>query len=265
MDRILLAPEPLIRAVLVALCDSDRVHARSISYLDRLERLHQPSPPPPAGTANPDAPANVQPQPASLKLLGKRKAPEPPPPQICIQCKHAFLPGTNNPQACAFHHGRLDIDPTSRTWAAGEGAEHASQKRPRQLDTQDNREDKPEGFLWSCCGRGGAGPGCTEGEHLAIRADDRSKRARYGADPDELRMFEGKVLKPNEFVNDNLIDDSSSSDSDDDDLAWSAGAAPRDLESQAVEGGAAAAFDDVPSEATERDSGGGSPRSNVGD
>lgn len=261
MDRILLAPEPLIRAVLVALCDSDRLHARSIRYLDRLEKLHPPpQAPPAAGTTTNDAPANAQPQPASLKLLGKRKAPEPPPAQICIQCKRAFLPETNTPQACAFHHGRLDIDPTRRTWAAGDGAEHAPQKKSRQ-DTEDNREDRPEGFLWSCCGRGGAGPGCTEGEHLAIRADDRSKRARYAADPDELRMFEGKVLRANEFVNDYLVDDSS--DSEDYEVAWSAGAASREVESQAVDGGGAAA-DDVPSEATERDSGGGSPRSDVG-
>lgn len=264
MDRILLAPEPLIRAVLVALCDSDRLHARSIRYLDRLEKLHPPphpqASPPAAGTTTDDAPANAQPQPASLKLLGKRKAPEPPPPQICIRCKHAFLPEANTPQACAFHHGRLDIDPTSRTWAVSEGAEQALPKKSRQ-DTEDNREDRPEGFLWSCCGRGGAGPGCTEGEHLAIRADDRSKRARYADDPDELRMFEGKVLRPNEFVNDYLIDDSS--DSEDDEVARSAGAASRDVESQAVEGGGAAA-DDVRSEATERDSGGGSPRSDVG-
>ncbi|KAG8166102.1 hypothetical protein KVR01_004654 [Diaporthe batatas] len=251
MDRILLAPEPLIRAVLVALCDNQRLQARSIGYLDRLEKLHRPPPPPG------DAPATGQPQPASLKLLGKRKAPEPPPPQICIQCKHAFLPETNNQQACAFHHGRLDIDPTHRTWAAGEGAEHASQKKLRQHDTEDSREDNPEGFLWSCCGRSGAGPGCTEGEHLAIRADDRSKRARYAADPDELRMFEGKVLRPNEFVNDYLVDDSSDSE------AWSAGAASRGVESQAVEAGGAAA-DEVPSEATERNSEGRSSRSDVG-
>lgn len=260
MDRILLAPEPLIRAVLVALCDNERLHARSLNYLDRLEKLH--APPPPAGTTKPNAPTDAQPQPASLKLLGKRKAPEPPPPQICIQCKHAFLPEGNNPQACAFHHGRLDIDPTHRTWSAGGGAEHASRNQPRYNDTEDNREDRPEGFLWSCCGRGGAGPGCTEGEHLAVRANDRSKRARYaGADPDELRMFEGKVLKPNEFVNDDYLDDDTS-DSEDE-LAWSAGV-PGQLESQAVEGAGGGGDEDVRSEATERDSGGGSPRSDGG-
>lgn len=258
MDRILLAPEPLIRAVLVALCDNERLHARSLRYLDRLEKLH--APPSPAATTKHDAPTDAQPQPASLKLLGKRKAPEPPPPQICIQCKHAFLQESNNPQACAFHHGRLDIDPTHRTWAAGEGAEYASRNQPRHNDTEDNREDRPEGFLWSCCGRGGAGPGCTEGEHLAVRANDRSKRARYaGVDPDELRMFEGKVLRPNEFVNDDYLDDDTS-DSEDE-LAWSAGV-PGQVESQAVEGVGGGGGEDVPSEATERDSGGA--RSDVG-
>lgn len=244
MDRILLAPEPLIRAVLVALCDNERLHARSLRYLDRLEKLHP----------GPEAPTSSHPQPTGSRLLGKRKAPEPPPPQICIQCKHAFLPDSNNPQACAFHHGSLNIDPTHRTWAptgAGAGAGQASSQRQ---DTDENREDRPDGFLWSCCARGGAGPGCTEGEHLAVRADDRSKRPRL--DPDELRMFEGKVLRPNEFVNDNLLDDDDSSSSDDE-LVWG-GPVSRGVAGLAVEEEAVAGDGDVRSEATERDSGGGS-------
>lgn len=247
MDRILLAPEPLIRAVLVALCDNERLHARSLRYLDRLEKLHPP--PTPTGTTKPEAPTSSHPQPAGSRLLGKRKAPEPPPPQICIQCKDAFLPGSNNPQACAFHHGSLDIDPSHSTWAgtgAGAGPGQASSQRQ---DTDENREDRPDGFLWSCCSRGGAGPGCTEGEHLAVRADDRSKRPRL--DLDELRIFEGKVLRPNEFVNDSLLDDDDSTSSDDE-LVWSAPV------SRAVEEEAVGGDGDVRSEATERDSGGGS-------
>jgi hypothetical protein len=258
MDRILLAPEPLIRAVLVALCDNERLHARSLRYLDSLEKLHQI--PAPAGTTGTHGSTDPQPQQATLKLLGKRKAPEPPPPQICIRCKHAFLPENNNLQACAFHHGRLDIDPTHRTWAEAEGAEYAPQNLPHIHDTQDNREDRPEGFQWSCCGRTGAGQGCTEGEHVAIRANIRARHP--GADPDELRMFKGKVLRPNEFVNDYLVDDSS--DSDDDELPWSTGVASRGVESQAVEGVVGGDAGDVRSEATERYSGGESPRSEAG-
>lgn len=259
MDRILLAPEPLIRAVLVALCDNERLHARSIRYLDRLEKLH----PAPASTGptKPEAPADIPPQPPSSKLLGKRKTSEPPPPQLCIQCKHAFLPDGNNPQACAFHHGRLDIDPSHRTWA---GPDRARQHN----DTDDNREDRPEGFLWSCCGRGGARPGCTEGEHLAVRAHDRSKRRRLddtAADPDETRVFEGKVLRPNEFVNDNYVEEEEDDDdSTDDESAWG-GPISRGVVSPGGAGGAGGegggdggGGGDVPSEATERDSGGGS-------
>ncbi|KKY33354.1 hypothetical protein UCDDA912_g06730 [Diaporthe ampelina] len=247
MDRILLAPEPLIRAVLVALCDNERLHARSIRYLDRLEKLHPA--PTSTGTAKSEAPADIPPQPPGSKLLGKRKSSEPTPPQICIQCRHAFLPGSNNPQACAFHHGRLNIDPSHRTWA-GEGPLKA------RHDTDDNREDRPEGFLWSCCGRGGARPGCTEGEHLAVRAHGRSKRRRLAdtaAGPDELRVFEGKVLRPNEFVNDNYVQDESSSD---DESAWGG---PVSLGVVSPGGGDdGGGGGDVLSEATERDSGGGS-------
>lgn len=255
MDRILLAPEPLIRAVLVALCDSERLHTRSLKYLDRLEKLH----PTPAstGTTKSEDPANAQPQPTGLKLLGKRKTAEPPPPQICIQCKHAFLPDSNNPQACAFHHGILNIDPSHRTWADAGAGQEASQQLHQ--DTDDNREDRPEGFFWSCCGRGGARPGCTEGEHLAVRADDRSKRRRIAetaAHTDELRVFEGKVLRPNEFVNDNYVEEDDSTSSDDE-WAWG-GPVSRGVVSPGVEEGGGDGGGDVPSEATERDSGGGS-------
>lgn len=249
MDRILLAPEPLIRAVLVALCDSERLHARSLRYLDGLEKLH----PAPTYTG---APASTQPQPTGPKLTGKRKAAEPPPPQICIQCKHAFLPDSNNPQACAFHHGNLNIDPSHRTWAAAAGA---SQNQPHH-DTDDNREDRPEGFSWSCCGRGGARPGCTEGEHLAVRADDRSKRRRIAdaaAGGDEPRVFEGKVLRPNEFVNDNYVEEEDDSTSSDDEWAWGGPVLSRGVVSPGGEEGGDGGGD-VPSEATERDSGGGS-------
>ncbi|KAI7786517.1 hypothetical protein LA080_003246 [Diaporthe eres] len=254
MDRILLAPEPLIRAVLVALCDSERLHARSLRYLDRLEKL-DPAPTS-TGTTKSEAPANTQQQPTGSRLLGKRKAPEPPPPQICIQCKYAFHPDSNNPRACVFHHGNLKIDPSHRTWAG-----QASPHQPHH-DTDDNGEDRPEGFRWSCCGRGGGRPGCTEGEHLAVRADDRSKRrcTDAAADPDELRVFEGKVLRPNEFVNDNFVeeDDSSSSDGE---WPWRGPVSRGDMNPWVEEGGGAGdrgGSGDVPSEATERDSGGGS-------
>lgn len=241
MDRIFLAPESLIRAVLVALCDNERLHARSLSYLDSLEKLHPPTTS--TGATKIQAHTNIHPQPTGSRLLGKRKAPEPPPPQICIQCKRAFFSASNNPHACAFHHGRMDMNPSHQDWAGDD-----SHKKCH--DTDDNREDKPEGFLWSCCGRGGAGPGCTEGEHLAVRADDRSKRPRR-LDPDELRIFEGKVLRPNEFVNDSLLDDDSSSD----DEPVLGGPVSRGMVSPEVEGGGGDGGD-VGSEATERDSGG---------
>lgn len=259
MDRILLAPDPLVRAVLVALCDSQRLQARSLRYLDRLEKSQ--GAPTSTETTKYDSPTNIHPQLTDtyhLGRLGKRKSPDPPPPQICIQCKHAFLPHSNTPHACAFHHGSMDIDPSHGVWAGQDSqlphitnysnSNNNNRVGKNSNDTDDNREDRPEGFTWSCCGRGGARPGCTEGEHLAVRADDRSKRRRVdaAADPDCLRMFEGKVLRPNEFVNNRLMEDDSSGDSSGDELVWGA-AAPR-----------AAASPDagVPSEGTERDSGG---------
>lgn len=221
MDRILSAPEPTIRAVLVALCDDDHIRARCHAHLDQLGQHRasaeppgpEPSGPPPPGTA-----------------LGKRSAPAPPP-QICIRCRAAFAPDSNHPGACLHHHGSLVLDPEADdVWADWDEPTFGPH------DTDENRDEWPEGFTWTCCGGDGAGPGCARGPHLAVRGEHKRLRlaAATGQDPDVVREVGGRVLRANEFVNENLWDGSED-----------------DLDDEAVEG------DDVASEDTERDSGGG--------
>ncbi|KUI62632.1 hypothetical protein VP1G_09752 [Cytospora mali] len=143
----------------------------------------------------------------SPNILGKRKASASP--QICIQCKSAFSPGANYPEACTHHDGALLINDSDEVWADWD--ENIS--GPHNTDA--NRDEYPQGFTWSCCKRVGTKPGCTRGFHVAVRGENKRLRLPGpGQDPDVLRMFEGKVLRPNEFVNENLWD------SWDDSEAW---------------------------------------------
>lgn len=36
------------------------------------------------------------------------------------------------------------------------------------IDTQEMREECPDGFAWNCCNQLGTAPGCTRGHHRAI-------------------------------------------------------------------------------------------------
>lgn len=231
MDRILSAPEPDIRAVLVALCDDGRLRARSHAYLDQLDKYH-------AVTTTTTTTSGSDPPPGAV-VLGKRKKPSSFPPQICIQCASAFSPDANHPGACLHHQGRLATSP----------------------DSADTDVEGDRGLAWSCCGAGdGAGHGCARGLHVAVRGEHKRVSRRGRQDAGRARTFEGRVLRANEFVNENRWDGSDGSevmvdcgepssgivadhdgDDDDDDVAV-----------------AVVGDDDGVSERTERDSGGGS-------
>lgn len=47
------------------------------------------------------------------------------------------------------------------------------------IDTQEMREEYPEGFNWNCCDQVGTAPGCTKGHHYAIKG----KRMRTSSNP----------------------------------------------------------------------------------
>lgn len=46
------------------------------------------------------------------------------------------------------------------------------------IDTEEMREEFPEGFTWNCCDQVGTAPGCTKGHHYAIEG----KRMKTTAD-----------------------------------------------------------------------------------
>ncbi|XPS70107.1 hypothetical protein M3J09_002349 [Ascochyta lentis] len=82
---------------------------------------------------------------------------------------HAEYDTTNNgPGECRWHEGHLVYDPESDVWDDMEEATWG------QHDTQDMREEYPEGFKWSCCGLQGDEEGCLVGPH-AVRSNKKKK------------------------------------------------------------------------------------------
>ncbi|KAK7756636.1 hypothetical protein SLS62_001473 [Diatrype stigma] len=66
----------------------------------------------------------------------------------------------------------LEVDDDNDFWADHDEDCHGT------IDTDEMREEFPEGFFWNCCDKPGTAEGCTRGRHRA--ADDW--RARLKAD-----------------------------------------------------------------------------------
>lgn len=175
MDRLICAPESLAQSVLVALCDDLRIQARALKYLGELETyavqrattaVKKTATTSAAATTAAAAAANSNNSnnsknddqqgdkaggsgsgsnannnnTSSSNPLKRKKPMEPG--QICLQCKHAFIPSGNSAEACLYHPGELEYDDEDSTWDDWDedvGGPH---------DSSANREDHPEGFVW---------------------------------------------------------------------------------------------------------------------
>lgn len=151
MDRLICAPESLAQSVLVALCDDTRIQARALKYLGELEdyalrrtTANKNTTATTTTTAKNNTKSDDQPDKGGSSTSSnplKRKKPMEPG-QICLQCKHAFIPSGNAAEACLYHPGELDLDEEHSTW--DDWDEDVSGPH----DSPENREDHPEGFVW---------------------------------------------------------------------------------------------------------------------
>ncbi|RTE69316.1 hypothetical protein BHE90_016304, partial [Fusarium euwallaceae] len=91
-----------------------------------------------------------------------------PPPRV--QCGDCFVE-EENPLSldCRYHSGERKVDWDGDFWADHDENCHGP------IDTEENREDYPEGFFWTCCDRPGDTLGCRRGKHQA----DRTKSKKY--------------------------------------------------------------------------------------
>lgn len=66
----------------------------------------------------------------------------------------------------------------------------------------------------ACCDKDGTRPGCTKGYHVAVRRNHFKRFQMYPPHEEDggmSRMFEGRALAPNEFVNESTMLPASSS------------------------------------------------------
>ncbi|KAK4198047.1 hypothetical protein QBC40DRAFT_179559 [Triangularia verruculosa] len=92
--------------------------------------------------------------------------------RVCERCQSSFFEKDKMKGVCQWHPEELEVDDESHVWFDWDPRCHG----PR--DTEYNRREYPDGFLWVCCEGVGSEPGCKTGKH---RAKD-SKRGRYESD-----------------------------------------------------------------------------------
>ncbi|KAH9895439.1 hypothetical protein F4778DRAFT_272472 [Xylariomycetidae sp. FL2044] len=153
MEKIANAPDHIVRATLIALCNSTAMQEQAEAYIDKMTAL----------AAGPQRDATTH---GSARNRKRKAASEI---NICVQCLEAFHADDNEPKACLYHDGDLDFDDDSPVWYDWDERCHG------EMDCEETRQEYPEGFAWSCCDNIGTHKGCTRGPHEAMNGT----RGRY--------------------------------------------------------------------------------------
>ncbi|KAI0861784.1 hypothetical protein F4860DRAFT_159117 [Xylaria cubensis] len=154
MGRLANIPEAQAKSILIALCADDSVlERRALNFLGQVEAFESQ-----VATRNHQTGTKRKAQSAVM---------------ICVQCQSPFHEEDNYNKACRYHDGNLEVDYDSDVWADHDENCHGP------IDTDENRLEYPEGFVWSCCDKLGHRSGCTRGRHNALSGS----RGRYGDTP----------------------------------------------------------------------------------
>ncbi|KAF5023118.1 hypothetical protein F66182_4813 [Fusarium sp. NRRL 66182] len=157
-EMVHLAPEHHLRAILQALCDDPAVRARALNHYNALKAADNPT--------------------TGLKRKAVTDL------FVYVQCDRVFTREDNTEQSCLYHPGDLDVDDSNDFWADHDENCHG------EIDTPEMREEMPDGFAWSCCGKLGGSKGCTKGKHEFDPA--RSKRGGNVPAGSDLRKNAGE-------------------------------------------------------------------------
>ncbi|KAJ3958837.1 hypothetical protein N0V92_004591 [Colletotrichum tropicale] len=100
---------------------------------------------------------------------------------ICVECREAFDPNTSGPRDCFYHPGYLEVDDEGDFWADHDEDCHG------KIDTDEMREEFPDGFRWDCCGQTGDAEGCHRGAHRSdqLVSKDGVSVDQYESDEEE--------------------------------------------------------------------------------
>ncbi|KAG7142701.1 hypothetical protein HYQ45_000926 [Verticillium longisporum] len=143
LDDLAQAPEPLARAILLALCDDERVEARALRYYERLLQFEADAAQGAGnGAGTPAGGDEVRSPTESNPKKRKKKTGDP---RICVQCDCVFVEEENGYESCQYHAGIIELFDETKVDLDWEeySLEH--------LDTPSNRAMFPEAFRWICC------------------------------------------------------------------------------------------------------------------
>ncbi|KAI1752863.1 hypothetical protein F4782DRAFT_104050 [Xylaria castorea] len=165
------APEDIVRAVLIALCQDSKQEQKAIAYLRKLQRLKSEQlrrdessatgsmgsradtaiPHRSNGISHDDSITGGQPN-------RKRAASDI---RICEECQEAFSVDDNPSDACQYHPGSLEMNDDSSVWDDWEDW------RSGDRFSKETEEEYPEGFTLDCCNQRGDSDGCAWKSHSA--------------------------------------------------------------------------------------------------
>ncbi|KAI0805269.1 hypothetical protein GGR55DRAFT_286401 [Xylaria sp. FL0064] len=159
--KIANAPEDIVRAVLIALCEDLTIERKVMSHFSKLEKLRsnqRRGKDSKVGDSN-DGKSNDGSH-TNAKGPSKRKAISQI--AICVNCKDPFSEDDNRPDACRHHPGEMEENDEVRE----DMDEWPSVYDARSI--QEDKEDYPEGYIWDCCEEAGDAPGCSLGWHEGL-------------------------------------------------------------------------------------------------
>ncbi|KAF4534319.1 hypothetical protein BFW01_g11921 [Lasiodiplodia theobromae] len=79
--------------------------------------------------------------------------------EICAQCGEEFEYAKTKEYECVWHSGKCEVD-----WDSGEW-DDTNEDVSGPIDTEENREEYPDGFYWTCCKGAADAQGCEKGFH----------------------------------------------------------------------------------------------------
>ncbi|KAI0187708.1 hypothetical protein EV127DRAFT_483141 [Xylaria flabelliformis] len=170
MAELANAPEDIVRAVLLALCQDSKQEQKAIAYFRKLQKLESKQLGRDEGSTTggmgsravphgSNGVSNVDSRLAGGEPNKKRAASDI---RICEECKEAFSVDDNPSDACQYHPGSLEMDDESSVWDDWEDC------RSGDRFSKETEEEYPEGFTWDCCNQRGDSPGCTRDSHSAL-------------------------------------------------------------------------------------------------
>ncbi|KAI1150113.1 hypothetical protein F4825DRAFT_428051 [Nemania diffusa] len=173
MSKLESAPEDVVRAILLALCQDPAQERKAMQYYAKLNALKSKTLAPVVNNAGASAGSKTNPVVISDggdeksryesyskgKEGNKRKAASEV--RICTRCKEAFSEDENHLEACLYHPGDLDARDDASVF------EEWEDWRDGDMYSKESMEDHPEAYEWDCCKKDSQSSGCTRGSHTS--------------------------------------------------------------------------------------------------